>query len=94
MQFLIILGVLALFPLISIYRGFVLCKLWVWFITPIFNCRPLTLAEAIGFSIVVYFLTPTNSQASKEKWDLKMKVQMALGPLIALGIGYVVHLFL
>ena len=35
----------------AIIGGFVLSKLWVWFMVPIFDLNPLRIVEAIGLKI-------------------------------------------
>ena len=43
--------------LTSIWGGFVLTKLWIWFIVPVFHLPALTLVPAIGLCFVVSYLT-------------------------------------
>jgi len=38
-------------------NGFVFMKLWLWFIVPIFDLKPLTIAMAIGITLVFNFVT-------------------------------------
>ena len=45
---LFIISVGFVLPILLILRGFVFTKLWVWFVAPIFGCRPLT--KELGLS--------------------------------------------
>lgn len=40
-----------------IINGFVLVKMWAWFIIDTFNAQPLRIVEAIGLMYVIGFLT-------------------------------------
>ena len=61
MTFLAILGgavgIFALLVISSLLRGFVLVKIWGWFIVPLFHLPVLTLLPAIGLALVVGFMT-------------------------------------
>jgi len=46
----------------SLYRGFVLSLCWVWFVVP-FGAPAISIAHAMGISLVVGFLT---SQSGKK----------------------------
>ena len=41
----------------AIWSGYVLTCLWGWFVVPTFALPPLTLAQAIGVSLIVGYLT-------------------------------------
>ena len=48
----VILGI----PL-SIFNGWGLCKLWQWFIMPVFEVKSLSIPIAIGISYIIVYLT-------------------------------------
>lgn len=54
MVFILILVVVPEF----IWRGYVLSKLWAWFIVTKFNAPPIGIASAIALSLFVGFLLP------------------------------------
>lgn len=92
-----ILGLIILFPLLIIYsaivHGWVLSKLWLWFLVPIFGLQPLNITQAIGISIIVGFLT--HQVDIKKGKDDKVKLFLVLiNPFIILLFGYIVHKFM
>lgn len=50
-------AMLGLAALYAIWGGYVLTCLWGWFVVPTFALPPLTLAQAIGVSLIVGYLT-------------------------------------
>lgn len=82
----------------SIWSGFVLTKLWMWFIVPVFALAPLTIVPAIGLALVVSFLTfHLPYEKSKPDYSGLLAHQLSVGfirPLFALFFGYIVHLFM
>jgi hypothetical protein len=58
-----LLAVLGIFALVvlyivgsTIFNGWVLAKLWNWFMVPIFGFKPLTIITAIAISTVFSFI--------------------------------------
>lgn len=64
----VVFGVILLFLLIpfsAVWRGFVLTKLWAWFVVP-FGPEPIGIAHAIGLSLaVVVFANTTKPEDDK-----------------------------
>jgi len=87
---------LLLTPVLHIWSGFVLQKLWLWFVVPLFDVPPLSIVQAIGVSIVVGFLTqrPAPYQERELKEAVKsityLLVCGILDPLVALSIGWLI----
>lgn len=85
----------------SLFSGFVLTILWAWFIVPAFHVVQITIPQAIGISLVVGMLAPRASSSSDDKEKKKDPVDslvtsffvVLLAPLIALGVGAIVHAF-
>ena len=72
--------------------GFVIQTLWGWFIVTTFGLKSLTIAQAIGLSLVTHYLTYNSSTDSSE--DVKNSViRTACIPIISLVVGYIVHFF-
>ncbi len=93
-----IFGIVAIIAVGSMISGFVLQTLWGWFIAPKFAVSALGLAEAIGLSMVVTFLThsaPTDSerQTSGEKTQVVINA-FILKPVLYLLIGLIVSSFI
>jgi hypothetical protein len=102
----LVLGVMVLATLL---RGYVLSWLWLWFIVPL-GLREISVVHAIGISILIAMLTrglpkttpkPTAEEeadpefkARKAKASKERLMAMVISPLIALAIGYVVHVFM
>jgi len=79
---------LVLIPLAVMWKGFVLSKLWGWFIVDKFELPALTIAQAIGLAIVVGMFTYTRSK-DDEEW---MPYVIAfVGPLMSLFVGWIVQ---
>lgn len=86
----------------AIFRGFVLTKLWVWFVVP-FGVMQISLIHGIGISIIIGFLTYQQNAASggnKDRDDTAAMVMVStfiegiMYVAFAWGIGAVVHSFM
>lgn len=75
--------------------GFVLVKLWSWFVAPTFHVPNLNIPVALGISLVVGMLT---HQFVKTKEKVEYETADFLGavlrPLLYLGIGAIYHAFM
>jgi hypothetical protein len=84
-------------PLISIWGGFVLNKLWAWFIVNQFGVCPLSIPQAIGINIITHYLT-VNRTKTDDNDALTLigstAIFWVLYGSIALLFGYIVSLFL
>jgi hypothetical protein len=78
-----------------ILRGWVITKLWGWFIIP-FGIQPLTLPHAIGIGLILTFLTAQTLGKSAETLEEKIRecVTPVIWPLFALLLGYIVQSFM
>lgn len=90
---LIILGAVVIIPLLLCLRGFVLCKLWAWFVCPIFSLAPISIPQAIGIALVVSFLAARRSSNSK-KLSWGDGIDCFADPALVLALGWIIHLFL
>jgi hypothetical protein len=86
---------------VVIFEGWVLTKLWAWFLVPLLGLKPLTIAYAIGISLIVRLLTyhiPSYQELKDQKLEWSESISRLLVPfvggLFALGLGYIVHLYL
>ena len=84
----------------AIMGGFVLSKLWVWFMVPIFDLNPLRIVEAIGLTFIVGYMinNPTESGKTFEGPFLEELLKAFLQTLVMaagfLLIGWIIHLFM
>lgn len=79
----------------AIWRGYVLTKLWIWFIVSTFGASPLRIAEAIGVALVVSFLcyqynSYEDKDASASERLIKGISVALLSPAVVLLVGWIV----
>lgn len=89
---------LLMIPLTVALNGWALSILWSWFVVPIFGLPALSLASALGLSIVVSFMT--HQDVDCEQPDRSMSatwsrvVAITVGrPLLALLMGWIILKF-
>jgi len=92
-------GFVALMVVSSILNGYVLSILWGWFVVPVFHLSPLTIVPAIGVALVVSYLTHQTNDCQEKERSTSEKIAYAVAvavvkPLLALCLGWVVHLFM
>jgi len=95
----VICMVVILLPLEILLNGFVLTKLWFWFINPIFGLALLTLPQAMGLSLIISFLTHqiVDTEPKKESATTKIAtslVRLFITPLLFLLIGFIIKQFM
>ncbi|MEX1061603.1 MAG: hypothetical protein WEC39_00590 [Patescibacteria group bacterium] len=85
---------LAAIP-ISILRGWVLTKLWAWFIMPVFGLPSLGIAPAIGFALIVGFFSSVDSEEDPtvEKFA-ELLLKGVITTFYFLVFGWLVSLFM
>jgi hypothetical protein len=95
MKFLAILGFPVLVAASSIWRGYVLSVLWAWFMVPAFGLPALSVALAIGLSLIVGLVTHQRTGREIEKpFSLGVTVALAtLAPALCLLAGWIAHQF-
>jgi hypothetical protein len=74
-----------------ILDGWVLTRLWYWFVVPL-GVRPLGVAQAIGLAVIVRWLTGYETPTKKDTGELILT--LSLRPLIVLGIGALIAWFM
>jgi hypothetical protein len=81
-------------PLFYIWRGFALVKLWAWFIVPAFAAPAIGIPTAIGISLIVAFMTATNTKAkTDDEYWIRAMVNGVAWPGLALIVGAIVKAF-
>lgn len=85
----------------SVVNGFVIMKLWGWFIVLAFNARPLQMVEAIGLMLFVRFAENRLAVRRNEKEDrsflaiLQENIFMVIYfAAFALLFGWIINLFI
>jgi hypothetical protein len=82
------------------FNGWVLAKIWAWIITPTFHLPALTVAQAVGLSLVYNFitnkpdLTKQNAKGSLLGLLLTAMISTVVGGLAVLGIASLVCMFM
>ena len=90
---------LTLLPGMWAWHGFVLAKMWAWFIVPQFGLAPLSVPYAIGVAITISFMTSHSNDSVQVKRTLWEGIWMrtfaaAIGPAVALLCAWVVKGYL
>ena len=81
----------------SIINGFVIVKLWAWFIVPTFDQNPLRIVEAIGIMILIsYIRIKRDDQSDKDFWEefTKNVLYSVIMAGFILLIGWIVNMFM
>ena len=87
-----VLGVPLLIVVSAVINGLVLKVLWGWFMVTTFGLPTLSISAAIGSMVVVDFLI---AKTVKDEPPMsKVLAESLLMPLIFLGMGWVVQLFM
>lgn len=79
----------------ALLHGWAIQTLWGWFVAPVFHVQYLTLIQAIGLGLIVQTISP--SPDIKQKSDDGTWASLATvvaRPMIAVGIGWVVNMFM
>lgn len=94
----VLLAVIFGFIVSPIMNGFVVSKLWLWFVVTTFEVPTLSIPVAIGLGITARLLINgfnANNKADTDENVITTIVAHALfSPLIVLLIGWVVTLFM
>lgn len=88
-----IVGVVALVALQSLWSGYVLHVLWAWFIVPTFGAPPLTIAAAIGLMTVLGAMQGARRYKKDDEFGKTIALSF-MAPLLSLGVGFIVRLYL
>lgn len=87
------LKVSALTITLTLLNGWALMWLWAWFITPTFSVTTISLAQAIGISLLADLLTaqhiPRNDNEMEEFYFFSFFM-----PVFIIVLGFLVHLFM
>jgi hypothetical protein len=91
----VMLGVFILWFIGSLIRGFVLLKMWAWFLIPL-GLPTITLWHAVGVSMIVAYLAQANLGIYKEHEldNGKAIFHGIISPWILLFFAWVIHLLM
>ena len=87
------LGLIALMIVAYLLNGVALKLLWGWFMVPTLGLPVISLVQAIGIGIVIGFLTQQHIPRDEDE-KKELLVFEVLTPVLAIAIGWIVHLFM
>jgi hypothetical protein len=87
------LGLIALVIVAYLLNGVALKLLWGWFMVPTLSLPAISLVQAIGIGIVIDFLTQQHIPRDEDERK-ELLVHEVLAPVLAIAVGWVVHLFM
>ena len=88
---LMVIGAFAMIPISILMNAWAVSVLWHWFVTPRFHVPDLSLASAVGITLIASLLQHRpNWETKKSEHPTADLVSAAiLGPLWAVGIGWI-----
>ena len=91
------MAILFIFFISIIFSGFVLTKLWMWFITPIFYFYPINIIQAIGLLVTInFFKTRKYEKFKQDEWEeiKKSFFNVIAKCSVALFLGWILQMLL
>ncbi|QQG45560.1 MAG: hypothetical protein HYW89_01360 [Candidatus Sungiibacteriota bacterium] len=86
--------VIALNAIVAyLLSGVALKLLWGWFMVPTLGLPVISLVQAIGVGIVISFLTQQHIPRDKDEAK-ELLIYEVIKPVLAIAVGWVVHLFM
>lgn len=80
----------------TILSGFLLVKLWDWFLLPVFEIKQITLIQAIGLTFFISCFIKTIDYTKSQELTWSKFVEKFFTSIILYGIlfllGYIIHL--
>lgn len=81
--------------IISIFLSSLAIKnLWSWFIAGYFGIKQLTIPVALGISVLIGCFKGSSIKKEEDSNITEALFTAILTPLLSLGIGYIIHLFM
>lgn len=95
----VVLFLLALAAIVPgiILSGYVMTILWGWFVTPAFGLAVPSIPIMLGLSLILSYIThqtiytEDNREPNTMLWSAL--VHSLVRPLITLGVGYIIHIY-
>jgi hypothetical protein len=78
----------------SVLRGLTISVLWGWFIVPTFNIAALSIPVAIGVGLILSYITHQEIKTDGDKKVADIIIRTILNPLVVIGFGWIVKLFM
>ncbi len=96
-SFILFVFTLVVAAVLSVWEGFVLTKLWGWFLVPHFGMAALPITIAIGISLIAAFLTHQSKPKSNESLEdqiVELFGRSITNGLVMLLMGWTVTQFM
>jgi hypothetical protein len=87
------IGCVTLTILNIVLHGYVFSLLWKWFVVG-FGVPAISITQAIGLSLLVFAICPVSDSNVKDRKFMDLLAGSFGKAFMALGIGYIVHLFM
>lgn len=85
-------GLLVTFPVLTILRGYVISKLWLWHITTVIHVRSISVSESVSVALFVTVIRFAVFDYRTTDKDPYTHLGEGLGGfLFLLGLGWLVH---
>jgi hypothetical protein len=92
------LGILSIVVAETIWRGYALSKLWLWFIVATFGAASISVPQAAGLSLIVTMLTYKFDDSENAEFTIDKVVSLlivaAMMPAMFLLVGWIIKGFL
>jgi len=86
----VICGIPVLIILLSLLDGWVLVRMWRWFIVSTFHLPELPIWTAIGMTLIVHFLLPSRNGKETRKFAEILTTNI-FGTIFAFGFAALIH---
>lgn len=79
--------------LLLVFKSCIVTKLWGWFVVPFFEMKPLPIAYAIGFLLIISIVKgKVNINKELDDKDIAVDIGVSLTvPLVYLFFGWIIH---
>ena len=81
-------------PVVWVVRGYVLTKLWLWFVASQFGLPPFNIPQAVGAAMLISLLTYQHIKPDEDEAPGAPIIRSLIISFVVLGIAAVVSLFL
>ena len=89
-----LVGLFAGLPITWVVRGYVLSKIWLWFVASQFGLPSLNIPQAIGGSMLISLITYQYAKPVEDDLPGAPLIRSLLLSLLVLGLAALISLFL
>ena len=88
--------------ILGFFRAWAATLLWDWFVAPFFELPNLPILTAYGIILLIHLVSPSADDRSKDRDEGLKGTEIAakligvgvLGPLVCVGIGWIIQRFI